>query len=130
MNMTELKPYRDSAGRFVAGNPGGPGRQPRATEIARLAIVNEVAGLKEWRQIVERAVKDAIHGRDGKTREYGRRFIAEYLIGRPAVSLHVSAVRLEDDPYQAYAHLTDEELQAIASGEDDDEDDDEADSRH
>lgn len=67
---------RDANGQFAKGNPGGPGRPPRATETDYLNALTEVVTLDDWRQIGARAVADAKTG-DKAAREW----LSKYLIG-------------------------------------------------
>jgi hypothetical protein len=73
---------RASNGRFMKGHPGGPGRPRRAVEQEYLVTLNAAVTLEAWRQIVDRAVADALKG-DGKARD----FLAKYLIGDNPPSL-------------------------------------------
>lgn len=109
--MTE----RDSKGLFAPGNKTakGIGRPPKARELARLAILTEIVNETKWREVVTVALNDAIGGADGATREKGRRFIADYLIGKPIE--RVAIVR-EDDPGRDLSEYSDDELRALAAG--------------
>lgn len=106
---------RDSKGLFAPGNQTakGIGRPPKARELARLAILTEIVNETEWRKVVQIALNDAIGGADGQTREKGRRFIADYLIGKPIE--RVAIVR-EDAPERDLSDLSDDELRALAAG--------------
>jgi len=73
---------RDNRGRFAVGNPGGPGRPRRPVEQEYLATLNAAVTLDTWRQIVQRAVSDAVEG-DAKAREW----LAKYLMGDEPQSL-------------------------------------------
>jgi len=106
---------RDSKGLFAPGNQTakGIGRPPKARELARLAILTEIVNESAWRQVVAVALADAIGGADGQTREKGRRFIADYLIGKP-----VERIALVDErsPAPDLDDLSDDELRALAAG--------------
>lgn len=67
---------RDAAGRWAAGNPGGPGRPRRAIERDYLAALAEACPPATWRRIVERAVADAEAGD-----HQARTWLARYLVG-------------------------------------------------
>lgn len=105
---------RDTGGKFREGHAGGPGRPPRAREAARLEILNEVVTADDWRKICEVALTDAIHADEGKDREKGRRFIADYLIGKPRQTINVTSDA--DAWVDSYEDKTDEELRAAAAG--------------
>jgi hypothetical protein len=62
-----LDQSRTTNGQFAQGNPGGPGRPPRATEKEYLGVLNEECSLEKWRAICRRAVADAENG-DSKAR--------------------------------------------------------------
>lgn len=106
---------RDSKGLFAPGNQTakGIGRPPKARELARLAILTEIVNETEWRKVVQIALNDAIGGADGQTREKGRRFIADYLIGKP-----IERIALVDErtPERDLSDLSDDELRALAAG--------------
>jgi len=106
---------RDSRGLFAPGNQTakGIGRPPKARELARLAILAEIVNETEWRKVVQIALNDAIGGADGQTREKGRRFIADYLIGKP-----IERIALVDErtPERDLSDLSDDELRALAAG--------------
>ena len=69
---------RNADGKFAAGNPGGPGRPPRAIEFQYLARLGDAVGLDDWQRIVEKAKEDALSG-DSRAREW----LARYLLGDP-----------------------------------------------
>lgn len=69
---------RDKKGRFENGNPGGPGRPPRDTDLEYLLILAEGCPLDTWKDIVKRAVSDATAG-NAKAREW----LGSYLVGKP-----------------------------------------------
>lgn len=71
-------PHRDAHGRFTRGNPGGPGRKPRATEERYLKTMTEIVDDEAWEAIVKRATQDAING-DAKARAW----LTNYMIGQP-----------------------------------------------
>ena len=70
---------RNEKGQFVDGNPGGPGRPARDSDLEYMRTLAESCDLQTWREIVARAVKDAKAG-NGKAREW----LGSYLIGKPA----------------------------------------------
>jgi hypothetical protein len=83
---------RDNSGKFAAGNAGGPGRPPRATERDYLIALSESCSTDDWQVIVTRAVEDAKNG-DAKARAW----LAGYLVGGPGSRgemLHTIAVEV------------------------------------
>jgi hypothetical protein len=108
---------RNDKGQFAQGNQVGPGRPTKARELAYLAVLTEEVTLDDWRKIVRTAKKDATAGEDGKTREFGRRFIADYAIGKPKQTVQIG----QRDTFNEFADVSDEELNAIiAAAESDD----------
>lgn len=101
---------RDGQGRFVKGSAGGPGRYNKARELAYLAVFQEIVQLDDWRKVIAQAVRDANDSLDSKTRERGRRFLADYVIGRPK---QVVQVEREQTPFDELDRYNDEELRAI-----------------
>lgn len=69
---------RDSRGRFGAGNKASPGRPRRRTENEYIEATVKRVPLARWRKIVDKAVTDAEAGD-----RHARRFIADYLLGKP-----------------------------------------------
>lgn len=111
---------RKADGTFAPGCQPGPGRPAKARELAYLAIAREIVTLDKWRKILHKTVEDATACEDQVARNQARRFLAEYLIGKPAQSIRI---RDDRDPFEDFAHLSDEELEAIASSADDGEGD-------
>ncbi|MBI5879945.1 MAG: hypothetical protein HZB53_20040 [Chloroflexi bacterium] len=95
--------YRNADGTFTAGNPGGPGRPPRATERAYLASMADSITLDDWRQIVARAVADAKAG-DKSARDW----LSRYLLGETPITLTELATR------EAAGVTPEEEIGALA----------------
>jgi hypothetical protein len=84
----------DARGRFVAGNPGGPGRPRRTVEFDYLAIMAEVVTPDEWRAVV----KDALYrakNRDARARDW----LGKYLIGA-SVLVRVAPGAMPEEPTQ------------------------------
>ncbi len=73
---------RDQNGHFVKGGPGGPGRPKRQAERAYLRATVSVCKLRDWREIVARAVIEAKAG-DG----VARRWLSDILVGRDPLGL-------------------------------------------
>ena len=73
---------RDGMGRFVKGNPGGPGRPRSNKEEKYLAAMSEACDEEAWQAIVLRATQDAING-DAKARTW----LSDYLVGPPTIRI-------------------------------------------
>jgi len=101
--MGTLNKLRDARGRFAKGNSGGPGRPRRAVEQEYLAALNAAVSLEKWRQIIDRAVEDAIKG-DPRAREW----LSQYLLGEDRVSLVQIAAK------EKVGLSPDEEIDSIA----------------
>jgi hypothetical protein len=106
---------RDNSGKFAAGNTGGPGRPPRATERDYLVALSESCSTDDWQEIVTRAVDDA-KGGDAKARAW----LAGYLVGEPGSRgelLHTIAVEVAagSDPLEldAAKRRSDEALDSL-----------------
>ena len=83
---------RDNNGRFKKGNPGGPGRPPRSTELDYLASLSEGVPKELWMEIIHEAVTRAKSG-DAKARDW----ISRYLLPRDKGNhLHELAMREKD----------------------------------
>jgi hypothetical protein len=67
---------RDAGGRFAPGNPGGPGRPPRQTEVEYLRAIQGACSPDDLRQIAAEAVRRAREG-DPRARDW----ISRYLVG-------------------------------------------------
>jgi hypothetical protein len=76
--MTKM---RDESGRFLPGNPGGPGRPRRAVELDYLATMTEAVPPDRWRAIVERAAALAEEG-DARARDW----LSRYLLPKPTAT--------------------------------------------
>ncbi len=61
-------------GRFAPGNPGGPGRPKRSVEEQYLIVFREEVSPDAWREVVKRALADALDG-DHKARVFLARFL-------------------------------------------------------
>lgn len=104
---------RGEKGHFAQGWKGGPGRPSKAREKARLAILSAVVTEDKWKAICEKAVDDAISDEDGRTRDKARRFVAEYLIGKPRQT--IALTKDDDAGADEYDDLTDDDLRDIIS---------------
>jgi hypothetical protein len=96
--------YRDDKGRYLPGHPGGPGRPRRAVEQEYLAVLADAVPLRLWKEIVARAVRDAIAGDP-----MSRRWIGEHLLGRKPESLTALAA-------SELARTKDDEIRVRAAG--------------
>lgn len=92
MSMTELQDKRDNKGRFAPGNQAANGRKP-ALSYNKIyqSMLQEGCSPKDWKQIVERAVRDAKNGNAN-----ARQWLSKYLIGEPSVALQ--AVQINQYP--------------------------------
>jgi hypothetical protein len=68
------KSVRDERGRFLPGNPGGPGRPPRSTEVAYLQRLTEALSPEVFSEIV-RSIAEKAKGGDLKAAELLCRYI-------------------------------------------------------
>jgi hypothetical protein len=108
-------PIRGPRGQFAKGNPGGPGRPPRATEANYYLAVAEAIPLDRWRSIVEAAAKSAEEG-DAQARAW----LTKILIGSDPgrLSETLAGVLHEGEHYRVA-----EALDRRAKKAEDDEDD-------
>lgn len=70
-------PFRDENGRFLHGNPGGPGAPRKRLDYLR--TINEECSLDDWRAIVRQAVLDAKNTKNPSVRAEARRWLASFL---------------------------------------------------
>lgn len=70
------KVKRNGKGQFTQGTQGGPGRPRLETEREYLRVLISACPISTWKEIVEKAVADALDG-NHKAREW----LAGYLIG-------------------------------------------------
>lgn len=77
---------RDESGRFMPGNKASPGRPRKAVESAYLAEILDVVTLEQWRKVVKKALTDASKGAPD-----ARRWLAEYIIGKPPTIIELKA---------------------------------------
>jgi hypothetical protein len=82
---------KDSQGRFVQGNGGGPGR-PRRRAGDRLAAIEAGVTSDAWRRIIARAVEDALAG-DPQARSW----LSSYLIPEPPSQTGVESLPAAQD---------------------------------
>ena len=74
--------YRDASGRFVKGNPGGPGRPKREYEQKFFDATMAAINIDDWQAIVTRAIHDAKRGDTS-----ARKWLADYVLGLPVQKL-------------------------------------------
>ena len=98
--MSEHDTNHDNRGRFVAGNPGGPGRPTSPRKRQYMDALATHISLEHWNEIVDRAVKDAISG-DHRARVW----LTESLMGKTAQTLNLqnSDTALLADVLSAYS---------------------------
>jgi len=77
---------RDEKGQFVKGGKGGPGRPKKKREERYYQIALSAVSFKEWRKIIKKAAEQAARG-DATA----RRFLADYLVGKPGESLDITS---------------------------------------
>lgn len=109
----------DGQGRFAKGNPGGPGRLPRAREADYLCALREEVSLDDWRAIVRKAAEDARDG-DAKAREWLWRYVLPAVPA--ALDLAIEAlvhvdVEARGAVLAELARIEAEQQQAVAAGE-------------
>ncbi len=84
---------RDLNGRFAKGNPGGPGRPPRAVELDYLVALRDGVSLADWAKVIGRALEDALSG-DHRAREW----LAKYLLPTDPALLAAVPQDVKDKP--------------------------------
>ena len=78
---------RSESGQFKKGQSGNPkGRAPRKKEERFMEVSIAAVSLKDWREIIKMATKQA---KRGDTQ--ARRFLADYLLGPPQQKLDVTS---------------------------------------
>ena len=102
--------HRDNKGRFVKGNPGGPGRPSRASEQEYLDMLKDRIPPERWAQMVERLISHVEES--GSIRAF--QALTDRLLGKAPVVVHDD----KDDGYKQLWALMQ------AEGDDDDSDDD------
>ena len=76
---------RDKNGRFLKGSSGNDkGRPKKEREDRYYEIMRSTVSYEDWEKIIKRAAQQAIGGDDR-----ARKFLAEYLIGKPVQELKV-----------------------------------------
>lgn len=76
---------RGTDGKFLPGNPGGPGRPPRLVERDYLLALSDACPLDRWQHIVEKAIRQA-EGGDAQARAW----LAKYLCAGATLSKKLS----------------------------------------
>jgi hypothetical protein len=69
---------RDENGKFVKGNPGGPGRPKKEREQKFYDLTLSAVTFDDWKAIVRKAVDQAKRGD-----QQARKWLSDYLIGPP-----------------------------------------------
>ena len=77
---------RKENGQFAPGHKGGPGRPRRRTEDQYLDATIGRVTLKDWREIVDKAIWQAKKG-DSRARQW----LSDYLIGPPVRSIDITS---------------------------------------
>lgn len=86
--LADLQGERDERGRFVVGNPGGPGRPARAVELTYLRGLSDELTLDDWRAVVRKAIEQAKAG-DAQARAW----VTRYALGQEPPPLWSLAIR-------------------------------------
>ena len=73
---------RNDKGQFVPGSGGGPGRPKRRTEDEYLDAMLSRVTLKDWREVVDKAISQAKRGDS-----LARQWLTNYIIGPPVQRL-------------------------------------------
>src|SRR5688500_9887718 len=91
MAQAPRDPWRDEKGRYLPGNPGGPGN-PMAREMARvrLLLARRVSD-EVFDQVVQQLVLLALKGNLGAIRT-----LMQYKAGRPDPSVRVDELALDE----------------------------------
>src|SRR5436305_374880 len=76
--LNSMNNGRDDKGRFVSGNPGGPGRPRRQVEQEYHDVMINAVSPEDWHSIIQTAVVQALDGS-----HEARRFLADYILGKP-----------------------------------------------
>ena len=79
---------RDALGRFVKGNPGGPGRLSVQGEREYFTALQDNVSLEDWAAIVKKAVTQAKAGN-----RWARDFLSKYILGNPEQLINVQSDR-------------------------------------
>ncbi len=69
--------FRDVRGKFLPGNPGGPGRLPLPLELENLRAIASVITPEAWRELAQEKLKDAKKGVMGAFEWIERRTLGE-----------------------------------------------------
>lgn len=84
---------RDGTGRFLPGNPGGPGRPTKAQEHAYLAAAAAAVTPDEMTHALREALHFALEQRSARGIVAVLEFIRDTTVGRPNQAVQVSAAR-------------------------------------
>lgn len=76
----------DERGKFAPGNKASPGRPRKAVETAYLNEIFDIVTVEQWRRVVKKALTDAAKGSPE-----ARRWLSEYIIGKPPTILELRA---------------------------------------
>lgn len=110
---------RDAAGRFAAGNAGGPGRPRREVERQFLDATLAAVSVEDWSEIVKRAAADAKAG-DAKARDWLARVLgieaARTVPDHAGESITKIVVVEDPDWYGNGAHHLEREREAQRNG--------------
>ncbi len=117
---------RNSNGTFKKGSSGNPNGRPRKqvppdppdTEQAseNIDLVRAAISSRDWLVIFARARQDAISGDDSACRDRARRFLADYLLGRPDRASGRAGANTARPPaglFEEYAGLSTQDLRSV-----------------
>ncbi len=82
---------RDGRGRFLPGNPGGPGRPKKEPSNRFHIALEEVVTDREWRRLVRNTLERALDG-DLKAMDW----LAKHLLGKPKYTVQDVASAASD----------------------------------
>lgn len=89
--MADELTHRDENGRFLPGNPGSPGRKPRATEQEYLSELKQTFPPDVLAAKLKRALEMAEQQNSPRAMATVAELILSYTLGKPKQSLQVSS---------------------------------------
>ena len=95
---------------FQKGGPGGPGRKPKAVEEAYLRAFVDAFPIGEWRQMITKALHEALNNPDADVRLRYMRWLGEMAVGKASIRGSIA----HEETKTNMAEMTTEQLEAIA----------------